>query len=102
MRKILYNRALFILHKNVKPSHFHDVIRKEVFDSHSKENHFVASKMLNFLIIVLFTQKLKILVLSYSTLIRRHFTSCARWVGLTTYHAQLCCIPLEGKNRIRA
>ena len=28
--------------KNVKPSHFHDVIEvKEVFDSHSSENYFV-------------------------------------------------------------
>ena len=32
MRKIMYNRALFILHKNVKPSHFQDVIETEVFD----------------------------------------------------------------------
>ena len=31
------NRALFILHKNVKPSHFHDVIVEEVFVSHPKE-----------------------------------------------------------------
>ena len=38
MRQILYNQVLFILHKNVKPSHFHDVIEKEVFDSRSKEN----------------------------------------------------------------
>ena len=67
-RKIMNNRALFILHQNVKPSHFHDVIEKEVFDSHSNENHFVASKMLSFLSIVLFTGKLKILVLSYCTL----------------------------------
>ena len=36
--QILYNQVLFILHKNVKPSHFHDVIEKEVFDSRSKEN----------------------------------------------------------------
>ena len=41
MREIMYNRDLFILHKNVKPSHFHDVIEKEAFDSHSKEIHFV-------------------------------------------------------------
>ena len=50
MRKIMYNciieRCLFCI-KNVKSSHFHDVIEKEVFDSHSKENHFVASKMLD-------------------------------------------------------
>ena len=61
MRKIMYNRALFILHNSVKPSHFHDVIeKKEVFESHSQENHFTVSKMLNFLIIVLFTQKLNL------------------------------------------
>ena len=40
MHKIMYNQALFILHKkNLKPSHFHDVIQKEVFDSRPKENH---------------------------------------------------------------
>ena len=59
MNNIMYNRALFILQKIVKPSHFHDDIEKEVFGSHSKENHFVVSKILNFLIIVLFTRKLK-------------------------------------------
>ena len=36
MRKIMYNRSLFILHKTRQRSHFHDVIEKEVFDSHSK------------------------------------------------------------------
>ena len=36
MRKITYYRALFILHKNLKPSHFHDVLEKEVLDLHSK------------------------------------------------------------------
>ena len=43
MNKIMYNRALSILHKKtVKLSHFHDVIEKEVlFYSHSNENHFV-------------------------------------------------------------
>ena len=43
MRKIMYNRPLFILHKNVNPPtpHFHDVTEKEVYDSRSKENHFV-------------------------------------------------------------
>ena len=40
MLENLYCRALFILHKNAKPTHFHDVIEKEVFDSHTKENHF--------------------------------------------------------------
>ena len=30
MRKIKYNLALFILHKNVKPIHFHKLIEKEV------------------------------------------------------------------------
>ena len=70
MCKIMYNQALSILHKrtNVKPLHFHDIIEKEVFNSHSKENYFVSLKMLNLMIIVLFTLKLKILVLSYSTL----------------------------------
>ena len=55
MRKIMYNRALFIMHKNVKSTYFHDAIEKEVFDSLSNEIRFVASNMLNFLIIVLFT-----------------------------------------------
>ena len=47
MRKFLYNRALFFFFffffciKNVKRSHFHDVIEKEVFYPHSKENQFV-------------------------------------------------------------
>ena len=41
MRKIIYYRALFILHKNVKPSHVHDVIKKVVFDSHPNENRFM-------------------------------------------------------------
>ena len=39
MHKIMFNQALFICIKNLKPSHFHDVIQKEVFDSRSKENH---------------------------------------------------------------
>ena len=38
---MLFMSMLFILHKNAIPSHFHDVIEKEVFDSHLKENHFV-------------------------------------------------------------
>ena len=29
MHKIMYDRALFILHKNVKPSYYHDVIKKK-------------------------------------------------------------------------
>ena len=33
MRKIMYKWELFILHKNVQPSHFHDVVEKEVFGS---------------------------------------------------------------------
>ena len=33
MRKIMYNLALFILHKNAKRSYFHDVIEKELFKS---------------------------------------------------------------------
>ena len=37
MRKIMYNRTLFISHK--KTSTY--VIEKGVFDSRSKENHFV-------------------------------------------------------------
>ena len=32
MRKIMYNRAVLILHKNIKPSLLHDVREKEVFD----------------------------------------------------------------------
>ena len=54
LRKIMNNRALFTLEKkSVKPLHFHDVNEKKAFDSHSKENHFVALKMLNFSIIFL-------------------------------------------------
>ena len=59
---------LFISHKNVKPSHFHDVIEKEVFDSNSKENHFVVSKVLNFLDHCSCYTKTRNFVLSYSTL----------------------------------
>ena len=40
MSKIVYNRALRILHKNVESSHLHDIIEKEVFDSHSKKKSF--------------------------------------------------------------
>ena len=70
MRKNMYNRALFILHtKRQNLTFFTTSKKKEVFDSHSKENHFFVEKMPNFLSIVLFTRKLKILVLSYSTLI---------------------------------
>ena len=65
MRKSMYNQAIFFLpkqqqqqKKKVKSSFFHDVKEKEVFDLHSK-NHFVVQKMLNFLIIVLFTPELK-------------------------------------------
>ena len=39
MRKMMYNQALFILHKNA--FRFHGVIGKGVFDSNSKENHLV-------------------------------------------------------------
>ena len=46
MRKIMYNRALFILRKIFNPSHFYDIIENEVFDSHSMVNHFVVKKML--------------------------------------------------------
>ena len=68
MRKFVIEPRLFISTiKNVKPSHFHDVIEKEVFDSNSKENHFVVSIILNFSIIVLVTRKLDILFLSYYT-----------------------------------
>ena len=56
LRKRLCIIELYILQKNVKPSHFHNIREKQVFDSHSKENHFVVSKMLNFLNIVLFTE----------------------------------------------
>ena len=41
MYKIMDVQALFILHKKGQTSYFHDVIIKEVFDSHSKENRFV-------------------------------------------------------------
>ena len=65
MRTIcIIERYLFCI-KNVKLSHFHDVIEKELFESYSKENYFVVSKMTNFLIIVLFKRKLKNLVLFY-------------------------------------
>ena len=37
MRKIMYNRALFILHKICQTL----AIEKEVVESHSKENHLV-------------------------------------------------------------
>ena len=57
MGKFLYNRAPFILHKSVKSSHFHDVIKKEIFYSGSKENHFMVQKILNFLISVLFVHE---------------------------------------------
>ena len=70
MRKIMYYRALFILTKNVAPLHFHDVIEKEVFESHSKGNSFSDFKMLNILIIVLFTRKLKL---------SRHFELLSRY-----------------------
>ena len=64
----MYFRALIISHKQIKPSHFHDVIeKKELFASHSKENHFVVKKMLNFLIIVLLHET-ENYSLSYSTL----------------------------------
>ena len=50
MRKIIYNRELFILHKKrSNPSYFHDNIEKELYDSHSKK-----IIMLDFLSIVLF------------------------------------------------
>ena len=74
MRKIMYNRALFILHKkNVKLSHFHDVIEKEVFDSHSYLIHtqkkiiswFRKSKLFDR---CFFTRKLNFFIFSYSTL----------------------------------
>ena len=71
MRKIMYNWVLYVCVKNVNSSHFHDVTDKEVFDSQSKENRFMVykkaeQKMLNFLTIVLYTRKLKLLLLSYS------------------------------------
>ena len=41
MRKIMCNQTLYILHKDVKPSHIHDVIENGDFDLHSKEDYFV-------------------------------------------------------------
>ena len=39
MRKMMYDQALSIMHKNnVKLSHMHNVIVKEEFDSHSKKS----------------------------------------------------------------
>ena len=76
MRKIMYDRALCILHKHVKPS-LHTRHKKEVFDSHSKENHFVFWKMLNSLISVLFARKLKNILLSYSILTAFALQNCA-------------------------
>ena len=60
VRKIMCNRAaaIYFDYKNAKPSHFDVVLEKEILDSNSKENHFVVSKIQNFLIIVLVTQKL--------------------------------------------
>ena len=40
MGKIMYNGALFILHKKVKTSYFQEVTEK-IFYSYSKENHFM-------------------------------------------------------------
>ena len=72
MRKIMCNRAaaIYFDYKNAKPLHFHDFIEKEILDSNSKENHFVVSNIQNFSIIVLVTQKLEILILSYTTLMQ--------------------------------
>ena len=67
MRKIWYNQALFFCIKKLNP-HIFTTSLKNKYVSHSKENHFIVYKMLNFLIIVNFTRKLTILVLSYSTL----------------------------------
>ena len=65
----MYNQELFILHKTYQTLTFSRRHRKkETYDLHLKENHFVVLKMLYFLIIVLFTRKRKILVLHYSTL----------------------------------
>ena len=33
--------AIYFDYKNAKPSHFHDVIEKEILDSNSKENHLI-------------------------------------------------------------
>ena len=56
MRTIMYNLALFILHKKCKtPTLSRRHRKKEVIASHSKENPVVVQKMLNVMIIVLFT-----------------------------------------------
>ena len=47
MCKIICNRALFILHKNVSPSHFHDVIEKKYLILTQKKKKIMGNKMLN-------------------------------------------------------
>ena len=69
MRKITHYRAVFILHKNVKPSRFYDVKEKELFASHSKENHFLGLENANHHDYCSFYTKTENFVLSYSTLI---------------------------------
>ena len=91
MRKTMYNWALVILHKKRQTLTFSRRHRKEVFNSHSKENHFLVQKRLSFFIIILFRQKLKILVLSYSTLTLLH----SEWPKLYTILAILSAIWLK-------
>ena len=73
----IIQRWLYCLKRSKSP-HFHDVIEKEIFDLHSKENHFMVSKILNFLILILYTRKQNILILPYST-ITHSFLLTALW-----------------------
>ena len=66
MRELMYNRVLFILHKKKRQT-------LTVSLCYRKKKYSVVSKMLNFLILVHFMRKLKILILSYSTINLRDF-----------------------------
>ena len=67
-------RELLILPKNAKPSHFHEVVELGNICFVLERKSF-SDKVLKFLMIYCLTRKLKILVLSHSTL-----TSCIKIV----------------------
>ena len=47
MLKTMYDRALFVLHRNIKSSQFHDVIKNKYLIYTQNENHLKNAELLD-------------------------------------------------------
>ena len=78
MRAVMYNRYFYCI--KTPNANIFTTSWKKVFDSNFKENHFVVSKMLNFLISVLFTRKLNILTAETNLGLKLSVTKDTRFI----------------------